>query len=123
MRELVRTLAARLVEFGGTGDPFTLWRPLEAELPAVLDEAARHLRIDAIPPLAGLLALGAIDNALHDAWSRTAGQIGRASCRERGESGVAAGAAANNGRPGRRGAGHRQQPYGRRRRRLVGVMQ
>src|SRR5690625_7981373 len=74
MRELVRTLAARLVEFGGTGDPFTLWRPLEAELPAVLDEAARHLRIDAIPPLAGLLALGAIDNALHDAWSRTAGR-------------------------------------------------
>lgn len=74
MRELVRTLAARLVEFGGTGDPFTLWRPLEAELPAVLDEAARHLRIDAIPPLAGLLALGTIDNALHDAWSRTAGR-------------------------------------------------
>src|SRR5699024_6220527 len=55
MRELVRTLAARLVEFGGTGDPFTLWRPLEAELPAVLASAATA-------------------NALHDAWSRTAGR-------------------------------------------------
>lgn len=74
MRDLVRTLAARLVELGGAGDPFTLWRPLESELPAVLDDAARHLRIDAVPPLAGLLALGAIDNALHDAWSRTAGR-------------------------------------------------
>ena len=74
MRDLVRALAARLVELAGTGDPFTLWRPLEAELPAVLETAARRLRVDAIPPLAGLLALGAIDNALHDAWSRTAGR-------------------------------------------------
>lgn len=74
MRELVGMLAARLVELGGTGDPFTLWRPLEAELPGILDHAARRLRIDAIPLLAGLLALGALDNALHDAWSRTAGR-------------------------------------------------
>lgn len=74
MRELVRTLAARLVEHGGTGDPFTLWRPLEQELGTVLDDAAQRTGVGAIPPLAGMLALGALDNALHDAWSRTAGR-------------------------------------------------
>lgn len=74
LRELVRTLAARLVELQGVGDPFTLWRPLEAELGAVLEATAQRAGFEEIPPLAGLLALGAIDSALHDAWSRTAGR-------------------------------------------------
>lgn len=74
MHELVRYLAARLIELGGTGDPFTLWRPLEAELGAVLEATAQRMEIETIPRLTGLLALGAIDNALHDAWSRAAGR-------------------------------------------------
>ncbi|MGP9733769.1 enolase C-terminal domain-like protein [Brachybacterium sp. AOP42-C2-15] len=74
MRELVRDLAARLNEAAGFGDPFTLWRPLYNALDDVLEEAAPRANGERIPRLAGLLALGPVDNALHDAWSRAAGR-------------------------------------------------
>ncbi|MDN5899931.1 MAG: hypothetical protein L0H74_07675 [Brachybacterium sp.] len=72
MRELVRQLAA-LAAGPETGDPFVLWRPLYEQLDAVLERAARSAGVESIPRLAGLIALGPVDNALHDAWSRAAG--------------------------------------------------
>lgn len=73
MRELVRELAAQMAESSLSGDPFVLWRPLYEGLDDLLAGAARRAGVDRIPRLAGLLALGAVDNALHDAWSRAAG--------------------------------------------------
>ncbi|GAA4525159.1 hypothetical protein GCM10023160_17750 [Brachybacterium paraconglomeratum] len=73
MRELVQLLAAQATGSSLRGDPFVLWRPLYDGLDEMLERTARHAGIDAIPRLAGLLALGAVDNALHDAWSRAAG--------------------------------------------------
>lgn len=73
MRELVQRLAAQAAESSLRGDPFVLWRPLYDGLDDLLERTARHAGVDVIPRLAGLLALGAVDNALHDAWSRAAG--------------------------------------------------
>jgi len=72
MRELVRAFAA-LAAAPVAGDPFVLWRPLYEQLDTVLEKTARSAGIESIPRLAGLLALGPVDNALHDAWSRAAG--------------------------------------------------
>jgi L-alanine-DL-glutamate epimerase-like enolase superfamily enzyme len=72
MRDLVRELAA-LAAVPVAGDPFVLWRPLYEQLDTVLAQAPRRAGIESIPRLAGLLALGPVDNALHDAWSRAAG--------------------------------------------------
>jgi L-alanine-DL-glutamate epimerase-like enolase superfamily enzyme len=52
-------------------DPIAMWRRLVAGIEAVLDSAAGNERV---PKLAGLLAVGAVDNALHDAWGRAAGR-------------------------------------------------
>lgn len=72
MRELVRQLAV-LAAGPEVGDPFVLWRPLYEQLDTILEKTARSAGIESIPRLAGLLALGPVDNALHDAWSRAAG--------------------------------------------------
>ena len=72
LRDLVSELAARSAT-PGFGDPFVLWRPLYEQLDATLAGAARSAGVESIPRLAGLLALGSVDNALHDAWSRAAG--------------------------------------------------
>lgn len=45
-------------------DPFRLWRELHEMLP-------EHTEV---PQLAALLCLGAVDNAVHDAWARAAGR-------------------------------------------------
>lgn len=67
MRALVREFAGQALR-SGFGDPFETWQPLYRGLEGTLG------RVDAgAPLLAGLLALGAVDNALHDAWSRVAG--------------------------------------------------
>lgn len=74
MRSLVQTLADQLLDHDLCGDPFTLWRPLDDQLDALLAATADTVGIDDVPRLAGLLALGAVDNALHDAWGRAAGR-------------------------------------------------
>lgn len=71
MRALVRRLAAQVVT-PAVGDPLTLWRPLYEQLDGLLEQQARATGVGAVPRLAGLLALGPVDNALHDAWSRAA---------------------------------------------------
>ncbi|MGP9744098.1 enolase C-terminal domain-like protein [Brachybacterium sp. AOP29-B2-41] len=73
LRSLVQAFAEQLLDLDLRGDPFTLWRPLEDQLDATLADAADAARIEEIPRLAGLLTLGAVDNALHDAWARAAG--------------------------------------------------
>src|SRR5699024_190713 len=72
MRELVRRLAAQAVT-PAVGDPLRLWSPLYEQLDDLLAQQARAAGAGIIPRLAGLLALGPVDNALHDAWSRAAG--------------------------------------------------
>lgn len=71
LRRLTEEIARAAV---GTGpaDPVTLWREQHAHLPAHLDRHAAAA--GPVPALAGSLALGALDNAVHDAWSRAAGR-------------------------------------------------
>jgi L-alanine-DL-glutamate epimerase-like enolase superfamily enzyme len=59
MRGLTRHFADGAVG-GEPADPIAIWRRLHATVPATL------------PRLAALLCLGAVDNALHDAWARAA---------------------------------------------------
>ncbi|HVX42734.1 MAG TPA: enolase C-terminal domain-like protein [Mycobacteriales bacterium] len=63
MRRLCRASAESVIG-APAADPVQWWRDLEATLPPE----------SAMPRLAGLLCLGALDSALHDAWSRVAGQ-------------------------------------------------
>lgn len=63
----MRALCRQLVDSalgGPAADPFRWWRDLEATLPPE----------GAMPRLAALLCLGALDNAIHDAWARVAGR-------------------------------------------------
>ena len=69
LRALTEELAAAAVGLG-PADPVELWRHLEAGLAARLRARAGR---PTVPRLAGHLALGAVDNAVHDAWSRAAG--------------------------------------------------
>lgn len=73
MRDLVQHFADTSAASPEAGDPFTLWRPLYEQLDAVLEAPTRRRGGDPVPRLAGLLALGPVDSALHDAWSRAAG--------------------------------------------------
>ena len=68
LRWLVKSLATRSTELEA-GDPLVLCRQLAtaAEAQRVEDEGGEPM-----PALAAALALGAVDNALHDAWARTA---------------------------------------------------
>ncbi|MBZ2199547.1 enolase C-terminal domain-like protein [Occultella gossypii] len=70
MRSCVAAFASR-AEGLGPADPIQIWRQLEAARTAVVaavDGAGE------LPGLAAALALGAVDNAVHDAWSRAAGR-------------------------------------------------
>jgi L-alanine-DL-glutamate epimerase-like enolase superfamily enzyme len=59
MRQLTRQFADRVLD-GEPADPVAIWRRLHATAPATM------------PPLAAMLCLGVLDNALHDAWARAA---------------------------------------------------
>lgn len=59
MRRLTQQYAASAVA-GDPADPIAIWRRLRSTTPATM------------PPLAAGLCLGAVDNALHDAWARAA---------------------------------------------------
>ena len=73
LRELTEELADALVQTG-PGDPITLWRGLYSGLDERLGRLAERYRVPHIPRLAGLLALGAVDSAVHDAWAAAAGR-------------------------------------------------
>lgn len=72
LRELTEELARASVG-AGPQDPISLWRRLYGDLDARLDDLARRHGVPAVPRLAGLLPLGAVDNAVHDAWALAAG--------------------------------------------------
>ncbi|GAA4430645.1 mandelate racemase/muconate lactonizing enzyme family protein [Georgenia halophila] len=71
LRRLTEEIAQGAVG-SGPADPVALWREQHAHLPVHLGGQAEEA--GPIPALAGSLALGALDNALHDAWSRAAGR-------------------------------------------------
>ncbi|MGO1465562.1 MAG: enolase C-terminal domain-like protein [Candidatus Corynebacterium faecigallinarum] len=73
LRSLVQTFTDQVADLDLCADPFALWRPVYDQLDTTLAAAARAAGIDEIPRLAGLITLGAVDSALHDAWARAAG--------------------------------------------------
>lgn len=73
LRELTEELAREAVG-AGPADPIEIWRGLYGDLDSRLARSARRHGIAEIPRLAGLLALGAVDNAVHDGWAMAAGQ-------------------------------------------------
>lgn len=64
---------ARAVTRGEAADPVEIWAQEAASLDGLLRTAERS-EGEVVPRLASLLALGAVDNALHDAWARCAGK-------------------------------------------------
>jgi L-alanine-DL-glutamate epimerase-like enolase superfamily enzyme len=68
LREIVIDLAESAPDLD-CGDPFQLWRLLSARLEDLLQDTSEA---EVVPALAGDLALGALDNALHDAWAAAA---------------------------------------------------
>lgn len=74
LRELTRQLAHACVG-NEPADPIASWSRLVAALDSLRGSlSARMAHDEAIPHLAGMLALGAVDNAIHDAWARAAGR-------------------------------------------------
>jgi L-alanine-DL-glutamate epimerase-like enolase superfamily enzyme len=71
LRRLTTDLAQRLVGCDYT-DPIRSWREAEQELGRVAACSAEG-HDDPVPRLAAAIALGAVDNAMHDAWARSAG--------------------------------------------------
>src|SRR5699024_4988253 len=59
---------------GGPADPIELWRGLYGELDDRLARLASRYAVAQVPRLAGLLPLGAVDSAVHDAWATAAGR-------------------------------------------------
>ncbi|WP_431896276.1 enolase C-terminal domain-like protein [Nonomuraea sp. bgisy101] len=73
LRRLTERLAAAATEVG-PGDPFAIHRELsEAAACARHDGAEAAGGPEPVPELAAALALGAVDNAVHDGWARAAG--------------------------------------------------
>jgi L-alanine-DL-glutamate epimerase-like enolase superfamily enzyme len=70
LRRLTTDLAGRLVGCDPT-DPIHSWRDAEQEL-GHLAACSAQGQGEAVPTLATALALGAVDNAMHDAWARAA---------------------------------------------------
>lgn len=68
LRDLCVRLAGTL-SWLEAADPIRLCGELSATLP----ELARPVGAEPVPQLAALLCLGAVDNAVHDAWSRAVG--------------------------------------------------
>lgn len=73
LRELTEELATAAVG-AGPGDPIELWRALYSTLDDRLTALAARYGVAQVPRLAGLLPLGAVDSALHDAWAAAAGR-------------------------------------------------
>ncbi|WP_147915936.1 mandelate racemase/muconate lactonizing enzyme family protein [Ruania zhangjianzhongii] len=73
LRELTEELAAATVA-SGPADPIEHWRVLYGDLDTRLHRLASRYGVAQVPRLAGLLALGAVDSAVHDAWAMTAGR-------------------------------------------------
>lgn len=80
MRETVQR-CADVMTLRDPTDPITLWRCASAQLDQLASAALRTTAPQGakpasirMPGLAALLALGAVDNAIHDAWSRAAGR-------------------------------------------------
>lgn len=73
LRRLVERLARAAVD-REAADPFEHWSRLQARLGAEAAQAAGGATGERVPRLAAALALGAVDNALHDAWARVAGR-------------------------------------------------
>ncbi|QOR71135.1 mandelate racemase/muconate lactonizing enzyme family protein [Ruania alkalisoli] len=71
LRELVRGYAQRATALGHA-DPIAMWHHLVADIEDVLRAALPASTRERVPKLGGYLALGAVDNALHDAWGRVA---------------------------------------------------
>ncbi|MGW7288151.1 enolase C-terminal domain-like protein [Streptomyces sp. NPDC054847] len=74
LRRLVERLV-RAVPHGVAADPIAHWTRLQSGLGAAAAEAAAECGTgEHVPGLAASLALGAVDNALHDAWASAAGR-------------------------------------------------
>lgn len=71
---LVSRIADQVVDLA-PDDPIGIWRTLYDDLDHLIDETADNMALgEKVPHLAAMLALGAVDNAVHDAWSRAAGK-------------------------------------------------
>lgn len=73
LRELTEELAAAALD-SGPADPIEHWRALYSGLDDRLTRLASRHAVAQVPRLAGLLALGAVDSAVHDAWAMAAGR-------------------------------------------------
>ncbi len=73
LRELVHGYAQRATKLE-PADPIAMWGHLAAGTEALLRAALRASMQKRVPKLGAALALGAVDNALHDAWGNAAGQ-------------------------------------------------
>lgn len=69
LRGVVESLAAQALE-SGHGDPFEHWDALQHGLSRLADAGESG----SVPSLALDLALGAVDNAIHDAWAKSIGR-------------------------------------------------
>ncbi|RCS60068.1 enolase C-terminal domain-like protein [Microbacterium sp. JB110] len=70
LRALVDTYSQRALALEAA-DPIAMWRCLVADLDEVRSAAVHG---EDVPRLGVLLAVGAVDNALHDAWANAAGR-------------------------------------------------
>lgn len=74
LRDVTREFTA-LAKSAEDVDPIAWWRAAEEKLLSVATEvASEHNVEETVPDLAAMLALGAVDSALPDAWSRAAGR-------------------------------------------------
>lgn len=74
LREITRRFAD-LATSARRVDPVAWWLSAEEQLDDVVAAAAKRRRVrEPVPDLAAMLALGAVDSALHDAWARAAGR-------------------------------------------------
>ncbi|WP_026876020.1 enolase C-terminal domain-like protein [Jiangella gansuensis] len=76
--QVLRALTARLADdacAAPPSDPIRRWLDAHATLAETAAKvAAAAGGVDPVPSLAALLALGAVDNAVHDGWARAAGR-------------------------------------------------
>lgn len=73
LRDITSRLAASLIDLE-PGDPFQMWRSIgDLAAGTTASSAAAAGSPDPVPELAVALAVGVVDNAVHDGWSRCAG--------------------------------------------------
>lgn len=74
LRRITTQLLDRIID-QERADPIQLWRSVVDALPAIVAAIEADLPTgESVPHLAAMLAVGAIDNAIHDAWGRVAGR-------------------------------------------------